>query len=66
VETFFSELTRHSLQRGAFTSVKDLEAAIYDDIQEHNDDPKPFVWTADPDRILASMSRVNLPSESLH
>jgi hypothetical protein len=39
VETFFSELTRHSLQRGAFTSVKDLEAAIYDDIQEHNDDP---------------------------
>lgn len=66
VETFFSKLTRHSLQRGAFKSVKDLEGAIYHYIQEHNDDPKPFVWTADPDRILDSMSRVNLPSESLH
>jgi len=22
-----------------------------------NDDPKPFVWTADPDRIIAAIKR---------
>ncbi len=66
VETFFSKLTRDSLRRGVFRSVNDLEGAIYHYIQEQNDDPKPFVWTKDPDRILESMSRVNLPSESVH
>lgn len=66
VETFFSSLTRKRLQRGVFRSVKDLQSAIYHYIQHHNDDPEPFVWTASPDRILDSLSRVNLPSESAH
>ena len=42
-----------------------MKGAIYHDIQEHNDDPTPFVWSADPDRILNSMRCVNLPSELL-
>lgn len=66
METFFSKLTRDSLQRGVFTSVKDLEGAIYHYIQEQNDDPKPFGWTKEPDRVLESLRRVNLPSESVH
>ena len=40
-----------------FRSVKDLEAAICDYIDVHNEDPKPFVWTKTADQILASIAR---------
>jgi len=35
----------------------DLQAAINCYIPEHNAAPKPFVWTADPDRVLAAINR---------
>jgi hypothetical protein len=49
-----------------FRSIVDLQAAINRFIEAHNDDPKPFVWTADPDRILASVQRGNHTLETLH
>ena len=49
VETFFSRLTRRRLRRGVFRSVVDLQAAINHFIEDHNAQPKPFVWTADPE-----------------
>ena len=62
VETFFSALTRRRLKRGAFTSIVDLQAAINRYIAEHNDNPKPFIWTKTADKILAKTSRINVPS----
>ena len=50
VEAFFATLTRRRLQRGAFHSLVDLEAAIHRYIAEHNADPKPFTWTKTPGR----------------
>jgi len=38
-------------------SVKELEAAIRDYIEVHNENPKPFVWTKTADQILASIAR---------
>ena len=35
------------LKRGVFTSIVELQAAINRFIAETNDNPKPFVWTAD-------------------
>jgi transposase len=66
VEGFFSTLTRRRLQRGVFQSIVDLQAAINRYIKEHNQDPRPFTWTADPDRVLAAISRGNQALESLH
>ncbi len=63
VEGFFSALTRRRLKRGVFHSVVDLQAAINRYIQEHNDDPRPFVWTKPADVILAKIARVHVPSE---
>ena len=63
VETFFSALTRRRLKRGAFCSIVDLQAAINRYIAEHNDDPKPFVWTKPADAILAKVAR--LPASSV-
>ena len=57
VETFFASLTRRRLQRGAFHSLVDLQAAINRYLGEHNRKPKPFLWTADPDRIIEKVNR---------
>ena len=40
-----------------FRSVADLQAAINRFVTETNSDPKPFVWTANPKRILAAVKR---------
>ena len=66
VENFFSRLTRRRLQRGVFHSVVDLQAAINRFIDEANKHPKPFVWTADPDRVLAAVKRGKQALESVH
>jgi transposase len=61
VETFFSALTRRRLRRGVFRSVVDLQAAINRYLKDHNDDPKPFVWTKSPETILAKTQRFPEP-----
>jgi transposase len=54
VEGFFAKLTRQRLKRGVFQSVVDLQLAINRFVADTNADPKPFVWTADPKRVLAA------------
>jgi transposase len=57
VETFFARLTQRRLKRGVFPSLVDLQAAINRYLAEHNTKPKPFVWTADPEAIIAAAKR---------
>ena len=57
VERWFRELTDKALRRGSFNSVPDLIAAIEDYLDAHNDDPKPFKWTATADAILEKVRR---------
>ena len=57
VERWFAELTNKRIRRGVFRSVKELEAAIRQYIEIHNEDPTPFVWTRTADQILASIAR---------
>ena len=57
VERFFGLLTEKQLKRGVFTSVKELEASIYDFIARHNESPKPFVWTKSAEAILEKVNR---------
>ncbi len=63
VETFFSAMTRRRLRRGVFHSLVDLQAAINrylaEHNAEHNADPKPFVWTASPEKIMDRLKQVN-------
>jgi transposase len=58
VERFFAEITEKRIRRGAFRSVKSLEAAIQAYLAEHNRDPKPFQWTATTDSILKKIEKV--------
>ena len=66
VEGFFAKLTKRRLKRGVFHSVVDLQAAINRFIDEHNKEPKPFVWTADPDEIIAAVNRGYQTLRSIH
>ena len=54
------------LKRGVFRSVVDLQVAINRFVAETNAEPKPFVWTADPKRILAAVKRGKQVLESIH
>jgi hypothetical protein len=57
VERFFAEITQRRIRRGTFTHVRELEQAIQDYLQHHNENPKPFVWTATPTAILSKVQR---------
>lgn len=57
VERFFGILTDKRLRRGVFTSVQELEDALKDFIEQHNKNPKPFVWTKSTEEILAKVGR---------
>ena len=57
VERWFAEITNKRIRRGVFRSVRELEAAIREYIDVHNESPKPFVWTKRADQILASIAR---------
>ena len=57
IERWFRELTDKALRRGSFNSVPDLIAAIEAYLHAHNDDPKPFVWTATAESILEKVRR---------
>ena len=65
VECFFSVITRQSIRRGSFTSVKELVAAIGAFIDSWNDHPRPFAWTKDADEILASIDRAKTKANVL-
>ena len=66
VERWFRELTDKAIRRGVFYSVPDLITAIQQYLDAHNDDPKPFVWTASIDSILDKVSRCKAVFETLH
>jgi transposase len=66
VEGFFAKLTRRRLKRGVFRSVVDLQAAINRFVEETNADPKPFIWTADANRVLGAVKRGKQKLESIH
>jgi transposase len=66
VEGFFAKLSRRRLKRGVFRSLADLQAAINRFVNETNDDPKPFTWTADPNKIIAAVRRGHQVLDSIH
>ncbi len=57
VERFSRDITENQLRRGAFKSVKDLTEAIETYIDRHNENPKPFIWTAKANDILEKVKR---------
>jgi len=57
VERWFALLSQRQIKRGSHYSVRELESAILEFIEVHNEQPKPFVWTKSADAILNSIGR---------
>ena len=57
VERFFRDLTVNRLRRGVFHSLPDLIAALESYLVAHNQEPKPFIWTAKAKDLLAKVAR---------
>jgi transposase len=60
IERFFRDLDDKRLHRGAFRSVPELIEAIMSYIEEHNEDPKPFVWHKTAEEIIEKVGRARL------
>ena len=65
VERWFRDLTDKAIRRGVFKSVPDLIAAIESYLAAHNDDPRPFVWTATAEEILEKVRRGRVALETI-
>jgi transposase len=66
VERFFGELTERQLRRLAVTSVDQLIATILQYIDQRNEHPTPFIWTATVRQILTKVNKGNNTLATLH
>lgn len=66
VERLFAELSTRQLKRLAVTSVRELIQAITTYIDQRNREPRPFVWTASAEHILAKVKKANETLASQH
>jgi transposase len=60
VERFFRDLTENRIRRGIFHDVEELIMAIGDYVDKHNENPKPFIWTAKASDILEKVKRARM------
>ncbi len=55
-----------SVNRITTDGIVDLQTAINRYLAETNDNPKPFLWTADPDAIIEKVRRGKQTLASIH
>jgi len=66
VERWFGEITTKRIRRGTFSSVNALIKAIEQYVENHNQNPRVFVWTAPVERIMAKVSKCKEALGTLH
>jgi transposase len=66
IERWFRDLTTQRLRRGSFDSVAELIAAIHAYLDNHNQNPRVFVWSAPVDRILTKIAKCKEALDALH
>jgi transposase len=66
VERFFRDLTQKRLRRGVFRDVEELIMEIGAYIDQHNETPKPFIWTARAADILEKVKRARAALNNRH
>lgn len=66
VERFLGLLTEHALKRGSHTSIPNLRHAIYEYVEAHNEQGKPFKWTKTADEILDKIKRFGERTMTVH
>lgn len=65
VERFFRDLSANRLKRGVFKSLPQLIEDINEYVAIHNENPKPFIWTAKATDILAKVTSARAALQKL-
>ena len=65
IERFFRNLDEKRLHRGVFRSVPQLIEAITAFVEQHNENPRPFVWTKTAEQIIEKVGRARLALKKL-
>jgi hypothetical protein len=58
VERWFALITNQAIRRGSFDSVNELKRQINAFVDNYNQHPKPFAWTATAESIFAKLERL--------
>ena len=66
VERWFREITDKRIRRGSFHNVRALIDAIYGYLDNHNQNPRVFVWSAPVERILAKIAKCKEALDAPH
>lgn len=66
VERWFADLTRKRIRRGTFKNLKQLIKAIKAYLRDNNRDPRAFIWTATPAKIMRKISHCKEALETGH
>jgi len=65
VERWFGEITDKRIRRGVFKSEQELIDAILSYIENHNNNPRTYTWTAKADDILKKVARAKAVLDKL-
>ena len=60
VERFFRDITQNRIRHGVFRDLEQLITTIGDYVDAHNQNPKPFIWTAKAKDILEKVTRARV------
>ena len=66
VERWFRELTDKRIRRGSFHNLPALIRAINDYLDNHNQNPKVFVWSASVEQLMAKIAKCKEALDALH
>jgi transposase len=66
VERWFRDLTVQRIRRGSFHAVQELVTTINEYIENHNQKPQVFVWSAPVERILSKIAKCKEALDAVH
>jgi transposase len=66
VERWFREITDKRIRRGSFQNVPALIQAITEYLENHNQNPKVFVWSASVQHIMTKIAKCKEALDALH
>jgi transposase len=66
VERWFREISDKRIRRGSFQNVPELIKVIKNYLENHNQNPKVFVWSASVDKILSKIFKCKKVLGTLH
>lgn len=66
VERWFGEITRKRIRRGSFKNVPELITTITQYIENHNQNPRVFIWSASVERIMSKITKCKEALDAPH